>query len=393
MNRKHLSIMIGAIFFLTIAMGIGRFSFTSVLPFLRESENLSVQTGSVIAAGNYIGYLVGAFAAGWIVKYQKSILGLNVFLCILSVFFMGVTDQVSMWFSLRIVSGITGGIIFVLTSSMLMDYLAKYQLGKWSGYTFSGIGLGIAISGLVVPLFVSYGNWRIAYFGLTAIAAFCMVITFILWRNLRAEPHIKSPKSDKVLRGFMVWLTIAYGLEGLGYIITGTFLVDLVHSIPSIQQYAGFSWVIVGLGAIPSAPLWIWLMTTYKPTTILSIAYIIQIVAVILPVLTTNIWTVLLSALLFGSTFVGLVAMSTSYGRQLFPKKSASVVSILTTSYAIGQIIGPIAAGILVKQYGSYNAALVLASIIILFALILLRVGLLFQKSPATQAVESTSLE
>lgn len=380
MNKKHFGIIIGAILFLAVAMGIGRFSFTPMLPFLREAENLSVSTGAWIATGNYIGYLIGALGAGWIVKNQKGVLVFNTVLCMLSILFMGFTTSIAIWFSLRIISGITGGIIFVLTSSILMDYLASKNLGKWSGYTFSGIGLGIVIAGLTVPLFIYLFNWKVTYIALAVIASLFIITTLILWRNLHGSDQKVNQKRQKVMRGFMIWLTIAYGLEGMGYIITGTFLVDIIHDIPLLRPYAGFSWVAVGLGAMPSAPLWIWLMATYKKTKVITIAYLLQIFGMLLPVLYTNIYTVLIAALLFGSTFVGLVAMTTGFGRQLYPSQSASVVSLLTSFYAFGQIIGPFTATYFVAIFKSYNAAMVVAAVIVTSALLVLRIGVFIEK-------------
>lgn len=391
MNKKHFTIIIGGILFLAVAMGMGRFSFTPILPFLRESEGISVQTGSWIATGNYIGYLIGALWAGRVVHNQKGILGIHVWLCFLSIIGMGFTSSVTIWFLLRILSGISGGFIFVLTSSMLMDYLADNRLGKWSGYIFSGIGLGILISGLTVPFFVDYRNWQTAYFGLAIIAALFIFITFLFWRNLNAQPHTLKQNHEKVMKGFMLWLALAYGLEGMGYIITGTFLVDIVYEIPALRPYAGFSWVIVGLGAIPSAPIWMWLMTSFKATRIISIAYALQILGLILPVLSMNIYTVMLSALLFGSTFVGLVAMSTGYGRQLYPKQSASVVSVLTSYYASGQIIGPLVAAWIVGQFHSYDAALILAASIITLALVILQFGIFKHQKAAKNVIVKAS--
>lgn len=380
MRKKHIGIIIGAILFLAVAMGIARFSFTPMLPFLRDAEKLSVRTGSWIATGNYIGYLIGALGAGWIIKNQKGILTINTILCMLSILCMGCTTSVTIWFSLRIVSGITGGIIFVLTSSLLMDYLASKNLGKWSGYTFSGIGVGIVIAGLTVPFAVHFYNWQTAYIILAIIASLCIATTLILWRNLQGNEQKVNQKRQKVMRGFMIWLSIAYGLEGMGYIITGTFLVDIIHDIPLLRPYAGFSWVVVGLGAIPSAPLWIWLMSTFNKTYIISFAYILQIFGMILPVLYTNVYTVMLAALLFGSTFVGLVAMSTGLGRQIYPTQSGSVVSVLTSYYAFGQIIGPIIAAYFVTLFNSYNAAMVVAAAIVTCALIILRIGIRIEK-------------
>lgn len=389
MNRQHAGVIIGAILFLVVAMGIGRFSFTPILPFMREAEEMSVEKGSWLASANYIGYFIGALLAGFITKNQKVVLLINAWLCVLSIIGMGIIDNFIIWLFLRLINGITGGLIFVLTSSKLLDYLARHFLTKWSGYVFSGIGIGIALSGLLVPYLQQYFAWQGAFTGLGILSALFICITHFLWRKLE-DPILPAKnnmmKSEKIWSGFMPWITIAYGLEGLGYIITGTFLVDMVNEIPSLHMYSSYAWVIVGIGAIPSAPIWGFLMTKYKPIHILAIAYSLQVIGIILPVLSQTVIAVMCSALLFGATFVGIVVLTTSYCRELFPTKSATVVSTLTTYYAIGQIIGPLIAGKLTTYYGGYNSALIFASSIIAFSLCLQ----LFGKKHTQEKLDAT---
>lgn len=376
MNRHHAGIVLGAILFLVVAMGIGRFSLTPILPFLREAEGLSVEKGGWLASANYIGYFIGALWAGFIVKNQKKGLHMNAWICVISILGMGIVNSFYIWLFLRLISGITGGLIFVLTSSMLLDYLARHSLTKWSGYVFSGIGIGIALSGILVPYLQKYFSWQGDFIGLSILSAVFVLSNHFLWQKLE-DPSIEKMKghTKKFWTGFMPWITIAYGLEGLGYIITGTFLVDMIHEMPSLQRYASYSWVIVGIGAIPSAPIWSILMAKYKPILILASAYILQIIGIILPIISTTIIGVMSSALLFGITFVGIVVLTTSYCRELYPTKSSSVVSTLTTYYAIGQIIGPLIAGKLATYFGGYNSTLIFAGSVITVALCLLFFG------------------
>lgn len=106
-----------------------------------------------------------------------------------------------------------------------MDYLAKHSLSRWSGYVFSGIGLGIAISGLCVPAIEARFAWQGTWLGLGILSAVFLLITYYLWRGLAVPDSTKVTKSldTKMTKGFMPWLILSYGLEGLGYIITGTF--------------------------------------------------------------------------------------------------------------------------------------------------------------------------
>jgi MFS family permease len=376
-NYRHAGVLFGGILLLVIAMGISRFAFTPLLPFMRVDEGLSFQAGGWLASSNYIGYFVGALGAGFIYKGKKLFLLGNVLLNVASIIAMGLTHSYVIWIVLRFIAGATGGFIFVLTSSIIMDYLASHLLTRWSGYVFSGIGIGIAISGLFVPFLEARYQWEGTWIGLGVLSALFLGATLILWRHIRVKNEEKVEKTNdtNIWRGFMLWLMVAYGLEGLGYIITGTFLVDIVYNIKNLQAYASYSWVVVGLAAAPSAPFWMAMMSRFKPVSVMFAAYILQVLGIILPVLTQTAWSVLLSSFLFGCTFVGLVTLTTGYGRQLFPRQSGLVVSALTTAYALGQIIGPLLASRVEDQFNSFKAPLLFAGIVVFCAFAILVVG------------------
>lgn len=377
MTRQHAGVIFGGILFLVIAMGISRFAFTPILPFMRIDEGFTLEVAGWLASSNYIGYFVGALGAGFILKNKKNFLLANVLINVTSIILMGLTHTFALWILLRFIAGATGGFIFVLTSSIVMDYLATNLLTRWSGYVFSGIGFGIAISGLLVPYLEAFVSWEGTWIGLGILSVIFLCTTLFLWRKITIRDAEKVMKTEdtNIWKGIMPWLIAAYGLEGLGYIITGTFLVDIIYNIENLRAYAGYSWVVVGLAAIPSAPLWMHLMSRFSTITMMAIAYSLQVFGIILPVLSQTVWSVLLSAFLYGFTFVGLVTMSTGYGRQLFPKQSAFVVSMLTTFYAFGQIIGPVIASKFEAHYNSFKAPLLFAGSIVSVALVILLIG------------------
>lgn len=377
MSRQHMGVLFGGILFMIVAMGISRFAFTPILPFMRIDEGLSFEQGGFLASSNYIGYFVGALGAGFIYRNKKNFLLINVLLNVISILIMGITHSYILWIILRFIAGATGGFIFVLTSSIIMDYLASHSLSRWAGLLFSGIGLGIAISGLLVPFIEPFYSWEGTWIGLGILSTLFLLTTLTLWRNIliRDGEKVEKTKDTKIFQGFMLWLVIAYGLEGLGYIITGTFLVDIIYNIESLRPYASFSWVIAGIAAAPAAPLWMAMISKLSTVKVLSIAYILQIIGILLPVFSQTAWSVLLSAFLFGFTFVGIVTLSTAYARQLFPKQSGAVVSVLTTAYALGQIIGPVLASGAESTFNSFKAPLTLAGIVVILALATLLFG------------------
>src|SRR2546430_13524654 len=48
---------------LAVAMGIGRFAFTPLLPMMQDDAGISLAQGGYLASANYLGYLAGALLA------------------------------------------------------------------------------------------------------------------------------------------------------------------------------------------------------------------------------------------------------------------------------------------------------------------------------------------
>ena len=119
---------------------------------MRLDEGLSFQEGGWLASSNYVGYFVGALGAGFIYKHKKGFLLSNMLLNVVSIIGMGLTHSYVFWIILRFIAGVTSGFIFVLTSSIIMDYLAKQLLTRWSGYVFSRIGLLMDIMGVFMVI-------------------------------------------------------------------------------------------------------------------------------------------------------------------------------------------------------------------------------------------------
>lgn len=376
MNKQSFSFIIGGILFLIIAMGISRFAYTPILPLMKDAIGFSTKTAGYLASSNYIGYLAGAILAGIVRGNKKSILLWSVIINIFSILFMGVTDHIFSWFILRLVAGVTSGFIFVLTSSIMLDYLASRRLAPWSGLLYSGVGLGIVISGLSVPPLHSYFTWKGTWIGLGVITIIFGVIAIMLWRNLHPLKHLESlPKEKGTMNRYLPWLIIAYGLQGFGYIVTATFIVDIVHSIPALKSFSSYTWVLVGLAAIPSTFLWISIMNKRNAIYTLCLAFILQIIGVVLPAFSQSMLSIFIAAILFGLTFMGITTMSTAYARQLSPTNSHKVIGVITSVYAFFQMIGPSIAGSLASYTGNYKLALLLAGTLEMLSIVILIVG------------------
>ncbi|MFF5278513.1 YbfB/YjiJ family MFS transporter [Streptomyces sp. NPDC000133] len=352
---------------LAAGMGVGRFVYTPILPLMHTQTGLSSATGANLATANYIGYLVGALMGIAMPALVRSPAVLRGSLIVLtgSLFAMPATHSTTVWIVLRLLAGLTSALIFVVAVSSVLSHLRDHP-AHLPGWAFGGVGAGIALSGLLVLVLRSVADWRAAWWASAGLAA---VFAAVSW-NLRPEgtpasdagpttgPARPSPRPHR----WFTALFAAYTLEGIGYIVAGTFLVAAIEQ--SSPGWAGSgAWVLVGLAAVPSSALWARLGRRWSRPDLLCAALVIQAVGIALPALIGGVTAALISALLFGATFLGVSTIALAAGTHLqFPRS----VALLTAGYSVGQILGPSVVTPLLHH--GYHQALILAALVVLAA-------------------------
>jgi MFS family permease len=284
------------------------------------------------------------------------------------------THMTAVWLGLRLSAGVTSALIFVIAVSSLLDHLRGHPV-HLPGWAFGGVGAGIALSGLLVLVLRSVADWRVAWWAAAGLAVLLSVPSWNLRLEPAAQPVSSVPagqaKGRRVHRWFAA-LFVSYTLEGVGYIIAGTFLVAAIEQrAPAWMGSA--AWVLAGLAAVPSSALWAWLHRRWSRPGLLATALTVQAVGIAAPALAGGMAAALVSAVLFGATFVGVSTLALATGADLrFPRS----VALLTAGYSAGQIIGPLIVTPLLRH--GYQGALVVAAVIVLAAAVaaaILRVG------------------
>ncbi len=356
-------------------MGIGRFAFTPILPAMRDAFGLSTATLGALASVNYLGYLVGALVAAALPPGRASGLALrgSVLTVIVVTALMATTAAIPLWLILRFVAGVASAGVFVFGSAAVLSQIAGEGRLDLSGWFFGGVGAGIATAGVVVLVLERLndgpGAWRGEWLGIAALAA-ALAIPCLAWLPrerevvLAARPIAPAPGERRDWRLLpLVLLGGAYFLEGLGYIVAGTFLVAIVGALPGLAEFGTGAWILVGLAAAPSANLWTRVAARVSPAAALLVVYLAQALGLVLPVLSGEAWAAATSAILFGSTFIGITALTVGEARRLVPPPLATrSIASLTAVFGLGQIIGPLLAAALEERPGDFNRALVVAS-------------------------------
>ncbi|MFI9383366.1 YbfB/YjiJ family MFS transporter [Kutzneria sp. NPDC052558] len=343
---------------LATSMGIGRFVYTPILPLMTAQAGLSAQGGAALATSNYVGYLVGALAGALPVVRRPAAARASLVAIVVTLAAMPLTHNVILWILLRFIAGLASAVTFVAAVGSALHHLREHP-AHLPGWAFGGIGGGIALSGVVVLVLRAVGDWSTAWWSSAALAA---LFAIPAW-GMHPEPEIQSTVDivSGSTRQFAALFT-SYSLEGVGYIIAGTFLVAAIDQTSPGWLGSG-AWVIVGLAATPSAALWAWLGRRWSRPWLLVVALLVQAIGVALPALLDNVAGALVAAVLFGGTFIGIATLSLATGAELrFPRS----VALLTAGYSAGQIIGPLAAAPLL--HNGYQPALVLAAAVLVAA-------------------------
>jgi MFS family permease len=367
-GRAPWTLVLQAAAALAASMGIGRFAYTPILPLMHSQAGLSAQYGSALATANYVGYLAGALLGIVVPAVTRSVLTLRAALVLVvgTLALMGATENHPAWLALRLVAGIASALVFMIAVSALLAGL-RGPRQYLSGWGFGGVGAGIALSGVVV---LAAGTWRTAWL---ASAGFALLLTVAAWPLRPVQPGTVQPRPVRpgtvptpdgpppARRWFAVLLT-SYSLEGVGYIIAGTFLVAAISENSPAWAGSG-AWVLAGLAAVPASALWAHLSRRWRRSTLLCAALLIQAAGIALPAVVSGVVPALLSAVLFGATFLGVASMALALGVQLrYPR----AVALLTTGYGLGQILGPLVVTPLLHH--GYHLALLIAAGVVLAA-------------------------
>jgi len=373
MNKTPFTLALGGLLALAAAIGIGRFVYTPILPPMVEALQLSKAQAGLIASANFVGYLAGALVAALSLPGSRRAwlmgsLAVNA-LCLGA---MGVTTALPLFLLLRLVAGIASAFALIFGSALVLDRLASAGRGGLSAVHFAGVGSGIAVSAALVAILVRDGAaWSTLWFASAVLAAIAGLA--VLWTvppDPSAAPVAAPTARAKVSADFAA-LVAAYGLFGFGYIITATFIVDMVRGTAALRPLEPYIWVLFGLSAAPSVALWTGFGRRWGILKTFAVASIVEAAGVAASALWLHALGVIVAALFVGGTFMGLTALGLIAARETADGDPRGRIALMTASFSFGQILGPAFAGFVYDATGSLAMpSLVAAAALALAALL-----------------------
>ncbi len=355
---------------MAIAMGIGRFYYTPILPAMMSGVPMGPAEAGYVASANYVGYLVGAVLAayGWAEGIERRVALSGLLATALLLFSMSLTTSILAFSIIRFLAGLASAFVMIFSSSLVLSFgLARARPAVQSIH-FGGVGTGISLSALLFAAVMLFdGGWRGAWIagGVAALVGLGVAAVLLPRHVSRTGAVEKEPAL--VWTRPLVLLTLSYGLFGFGYVVTATFLVAIVREAGGTPSSEALAWLVTGLAAAPSVALWGIVARRYGLIVTFIAGCLVEAVGVAASVFLPLPLGPIVGGLLLGFTFVMITAYGLQAGRAYAGRSPRRAFALMTAAFGVGQIIGPVIAGNFAHMTGDY----VLGSLSAVLALVL----------------------
>ena len=250
----------GGLIALAVGLGVGRFVYTPILPFMATDLGLTPGEGGLIASANFLGHLLGALAAVWarMPGGRRAWLLGSLALSAATTGAMGLTTAMAGFVVLRFAGGVASALAIVLATALVLERLTVSGRPGLSWMPYAGVGAGIALSAVLVAGLAACGVAMVDAMARErcALAARLLACASLIDETPQPECASVAPDEAGAADGLSA-LVIAYGLFGFGYVITATFLSQLVRTTPEIAALEAVVWLMVGVAAVPSVAFWL----------------------------------------------------------------------------------------------------------------------------------------
>lgn len=358
-----MAIALAGLLSLAVAMGIGRFAFTPLLPMMLHDGVVDLPGASWLATANYLGYWLGAMACAvqpalwrrWGLAALSNTRAVRLGLVATVLLTLGMAvPWAAAWPLWRGLAGVISAVVFVYVSGWCLMRLAALGAPALAGIIYVGPGLGIAVSGLAATGMVAAGAR--AATGWAVFAVLALVLTAIAWPQLRGAVQASSgvpAEHDHPARGATAAFVLAYGLAGFGYIITATFLPVIARQALPGSIWLDLFWPIFGIGVALGALLTVRLPMRWDRRHLLMACYAMQAAGVLMTAWWPTLAGFALGSLLLGLPFTAITLFAMQEARRLSPHNASALIGLLTASYGLGQIAGPPVVAWLLRHSGT----------------------------------------
>jgi MFS family permease len=373
--RPELRTALAGMALLAIGLGISRFLLTPLLPLMQADAGLDLAAGGWLASSNLVGYLAGALLCMAVPMPARFAVRAGLVGAILSTLCMGLVSSVPAWLFWRVVGGIASAGLMVHGVAWSMMRLRAAGRESLEGVLFSGTGVGIVVSGVLVALLEPLGVNSAAFwigFGLL-----CIPPAVLAWQAtgagttmaLATNAPAPAAVSARAPSGPAWTLAVMYGLVGFAYVVPATFLpliaVEQLHQ-PALREWF---WPLFGGATVVATLAMPWLPARIDNRIALAACCVSMLGGMLLCVAWPSVAGLCIGTVLIGSVTMPFVMFVMREARLLAPRDPTRLIATLTTVFSVGQIIGPAAAAWMAERSHGFELPMLVAAGITALAL------------------------
>ncbi len=347
--------------FLAMALDIGvsRITYGTILPALSRDLGLDYATGGLLGAANLAAYLAGTLAAPSLGRRfgMRRLASVGHLGFAAGALLCGAAGGIPLFAAGRVIMGFGSGIGLLALFVLIFASVPTERRPVASAFVWGGIGFSVILSGLAAPWLLEPGGWwRLSLFG-PALAGLAVGLSVARPVAAHAGPPPASAMPAAGAAGPLrhhLPLAAAYFMFGAGYIAYATFAgAKLAAEAAPLSVVVG-SWLTLGAAALAGSACTAALLSWPRPR---SLALLASLVTGALGSLAAGIGGAafsLAASVLIGLGLASTPAVVTAYARERTSDSDyPRVFGFATAGLGLGQLIGPVAAGLLAGRFGS----------------------------------------
>ena len=361
-----LAVVLGLALAPVITLGFSRFAYALLLPPMRDDLAWSYTQAGGLNTANAIGYIAGAATGAWWAKrlgIRAAFLG-TLAVSALALVATAATADYTALMLVRGAGGMATAVAFVVGSSLA----ARLRPSLLPVY-FMGVGIGIIVSGIVVPAALAGeapGDWRLGWMLLGVASLIALVPAGLAARAVPDQdaPPVASLTRDELRR--VGPTLVAYVLFGAGYVSYMTFVIALLRDGDLAGWVPIVFWLVLGVSSAAFIGRWGRRFATVRGGNGVAAVSAVVLAGTLPVLLDPGPVAALVSAAVFGSSFMaGPTAVTALARRVLHPGVWTAGIAAMTTAFAVGQAAGPMVSGLLADGSGGLQAGLWLSPILL----------------------------
>jgi predicted MFS family arabinose efflux permease len=354
-----------------VSNGIGRFAYALILPAMRADLRWTYTQAGWVNTANALGYLAGALATLRLLRRVRPqrLFMVAMVITTAAVFASGLSRSYPALLLLRFVAGLSGAVVFIVGGALVAELFATRPERAPAAISvyFAGGGFGILLSGIPLPWLFERrgpGAWDLAWIGLgTLCAALCVPC---LIAAIRAPGTAAPRRPARWSRRPLLASLVAYFVFAIGSIVYMTFIIAWMRDRGAGAAEISTVWGVLGIAIILAVvPAKIALQRWGAARTFAASIAVCALGAA-LPLASTSLGVMVLSAALFGAGFFIPPAAITALSQRALPREAwGSGVATYTVCFAAGQPIGPALAGAVADATGTLFSGMLTAVLVL----------------------------